>query len=147
MDRARVAAVVVSIVFVAAALSPLLRHPWDDGFPLSTYAMFASKRPTPQTFHYALGVTASGQRRTLAPRVVGTGEVLQALRVIERATKAGNPTLLELCNQIASRVRDDDELTDIVAIRMVTGTHDAVQYLEHGVVGRETERVRCEVPR
>lgn len=147
MDRARVAAVVVSIVLIGATLSPLSRRPFDDGFPLSTYPMFASKRPTTQTFHYALGVTAKGERRTLAPWVVGTGEILQALRVLERATTRGNPMLGELCNQIAARVRGDDDFADIVAIRMVTGTHDAVQYLAHGVVGLEIERARCEVVR
>jgi hypothetical protein len=109
--------------------------------------MFASKRPTVQTFHYTLGVTASGERRALEPAVIGTGEVLQALRVIERATAGGRPALLELCNAIASRVRGNEDFADVVAIRVVTGTHDAVQYLAHGVVGRELERVRCEVTR
>ncbi len=148
MDRARALAVVVSVVLVGATLSPLRRDPYDDGFPLSTYPMFASKRPTVQTFHYALGVTADGKRRTLAPAVVGgTGEILQALRVISAATNAGRPALRELCTAIAARVAGDSEFADIVAIRLVTGTHDAVQYLAHDVVGTEYERVRCEVSR
>lgn len=145
MERARGFAVLVSVVLVGATLSPLRRAPYDDGFPLSTYPMFASKRPTVQTFNYALGVTKDGKRRTLSPSVIGTNEVLQALRVIERATRSGS--LPELCKSIAARVRDDDELSDVVAIRFVTGTHDAVQYLAHDVVGREYERYRCEVKR
>ena len=65
MDRARVAAGVVSLALIAATLEPLVREPYDDGFPLSTYPMFATKRPTVQTFHYALGLTRDGKRRTL----------------------------------------------------------------------------------
>ena len=68
MDRARVVAVLVSTALVAATLEPLFATPIDDGFPLSTYPMFATKRPTVQTFHYALGVTRDGKRRTLSPR-------------------------------------------------------------------------------
>lgn len=147
MDRARVAAVLVSVALVGATLSPLLRsNPYDDGFPLSTYPMFASKRPTMQTFHYALGITKEGQRRTLSPAIIGgTGEILQAMRVVERAV--GRGAVGELCTAIAARVRGDAEFSDVVAIRIVTGTNDAVQYLAHDVVGREYERRRCEVKR
>jgi hypothetical protein len=145
MDRARVVAALVSTALVAAVLEPLVRAPSDDGFPLSTYPMFATKRPTVQTFHYALGVTRDGKRRTLSPRMIGTGEILQALTIIGRAIGRGEAK--PLCETIAARVAGEDEFADIVAIRIVTGTHDAVEYLSRGVVGREVERVRCEVKR
>ena len=143
MERTR--AVVVSLALVGATLWPLVREPYDDGFPLSTYPMFASKRPTKQTYTYALGETRDGQRRTLAPIVVGTGEVLQALRVIERAAARGE--LAGLCTTIAKNVVEYDEFADVVAIRIVTGTHDAVDYLARDIVGREVQRTRCEVKR
>lgn len=145
MDRARVLAVLVSTALIGATLEPLLRDPYDDGFPLSTYPMFGTKRPTVQTYHYALGVTREGQRRTLAPRVIGSGEILQALRVIDRAVSRGESKAL--CESVAARVAADEEFADIAAIRIVTGTHDAVDYLAHGKVGREVQRVRCEVKR
>jgi hypothetical protein len=143
----RAYAAAVSLALIGATLWPLLLEPRDDGFPLSTYPMFASKRPTLQTYRYALGETASGGRRTLKPSLVGTGEVLQAIRVIDRAVSGGRAQVQTLCEAIAARVADHDDFRDVVAIRIVTGTHDAVEYLARDVIGRETEMQRCEVKR
>ena len=147
MDRARVAAAVVSLALIGATLEPLVRDPYDDGFPLSTYPMFATKRPTVQTFKYALGLTRDGRRRTLTPSLVGSSEVLQALRVIEGAVSRGRGETTSLCNAIAARVATDDDFADVVMIRIVTGTHDAVEYLARDKIGTESELVRCEVVR
>jgi hypothetical protein len=138
-------AVLVSTAVIAATLEPLLRKPADDGFPLSTYPMFATRRPTVQTFHYALAVTADGKRRTLSPAMIGSGEILQALRVISNAVERGKTK--PLCEAIAARVASEDDFANVVAIRIVTGTHDAVDYLSRNVIGREYERDRCEVKR
>jgi hypothetical protein len=143
----RAYAAVVSLALIGATLWPVVRDPREDGFPLSTYPMFAWKRATQQTYRYALGETATGQRRTLSPHVVGTAEVLQAMRVLERSIGSGRGQALKLCEQIAARVALDAEFADLVAIRMVSGTHDAIDYLVRGIVGREVELVRCAVPR
>ena len=143
----RAYAAAVSLALIAATLWPLVRDPRDDRFPLSTYPMFASKRPTEQTFRYALGETAVGGRRTLSPALVGTGEILQALRVFDHAVAGGKPEMAKLCAAIAERVAADDEHADVVAIRLVTGTHDAVEYLARDQVGNETELLRCPVTR
>jgi hypothetical protein len=143
----RAFAAAVSLALIAATLWPLARDPRDDGFPLSTYPMFASRRPTRQTYRYALGETARGERRTLTPGLVGTGEVLQAMRVIDRALAAGRGEATKLCAAIAARVAADDTRGDITSIRLVSGTHDAVEYLARGQVGHETELVRCTVKR
>ena len=137
----------MSLALLGATLWPIVRDPREDSFPLSTYPMFAWKRATQQTYRYALGETSTGQRRTLSPRVVGTAEVLQAMRVLERSIGSGRGQALKLCEQIAARVAHDAEFADIVAIRMVSGTHDAIDYLVRGVVGREAELVRCAVSR
>ena len=141
----RRAAAIVSIVAVLAVASPVLRKPWDDGFPLSPYAMFAFARPTKLTMDYGLGETASGERVYLTPGIVGSSEVLQALNVIARARQANQ--LPQLCERIAARVAQRDKYKNVVAIRIVTGTHDAVEYLARDVIGRETEMQRCEVKR
>ncbi|MDB4963430.1 MAG: hypothetical protein JWP01_3429 [Myxococcales bacterium] len=141
----RAAAGVVSIALIVATASPVLRKPWQDGFPLSTYAMFAFARPTNQTLEYPLGITASGDRRYLAPWSIGSGEVLQALNVVSRAKSTR--TLPALCTTIASRIASLDEYRDVVSIRFVTGTHDAVDFLVRDQLGKETELVRCEVVR
>jgi hypothetical protein len=147
VDRARVVAAVVSLGLLGATLWPVIREPRDDGFPLSTYPMFASKRPTLQTYRYGLGETARGERRVLRPIFVGTAEVLQAIRVIDRAAASGRGELRRLCDAVAARVAADDDFGDVVAIRIVSGTHDAVEYLARDTVGRETELLRCTVPR
>lgn len=141
----RRAAAILSIVVVLVVASPILREPWDDGFPLSPYAMFAFSRPTKLTMDYGLGETADGKRVYLTPRLVGSGEVLQALNVIARARQARQ--LPELCKAIAARVAPLASYKDVVAIRIVTGTHDAVDFLVRDKIGPETERARCVVKR
>jgi hypothetical protein len=137
----------VSLALVAATLWPVLGNPRDDGFPLSTYPMFASKRKTLQTYRYALGETAAGERRTLSPMLVGTGEVLQAIRVLDRAVSSGRAQAMKLCEAIATRAAGNDEFSDVVAIRIVSGTHDSVEYLARDRIGTETELLRCAVKR
>ena len=141
----RLAAAVVSVALIVITASPVRRDPRDDGFPLSTYPMFAWKRPTQLTLDYALGVTATGDRRYLTPRLVGSSEVLQALAVIQRAR--ATRSLPALCRAIAARVAADADYRYVVALRIVTGTHDAVDFLVRDVIGREVERARCEVTR
>jgi hypothetical protein len=144
--RSRAFALLASGALIGATLSPLARAPADDGFPLSTYPMFARARPTLVTMSYPLGVTADGGRRYLSPALIGTGEVLQALAIVERA--AGRPAELpKLCEAIARRVAVRPAYADVVAIRVVTGWHEAVELLVRDRIGTEIERARCAVPR
>jgi hypothetical protein len=126
---------------------PLLRDPRDDAFPLSTYPMFAERRPTTLTMDYALGETSNGERRTLSPRLAGTGEVLQAYALFDRVAHGPREGLQRLCTQIAARVAADPAYREVVAIRIVTGQHDAVDYLVRGTQGIEHDRIRCRVLR
>lgn len=143
--RTRAAAAAITVGLVAITAYPVVLKPHEDSFPLSTYPMFARPRKTEQTLDYALGETAGGARRTLTPWLVGSGEVLQAQSVINRA-RATNK-LRELCTSIAARVAADDRYADVVRILIVTGKHDAVEYLVRDKRGPETERARCEVKR
>jgi hypothetical protein len=147
MNRARVLPVAVSIAMIAAVLEPLVRKPYDDGFPLSTYPMFASKRPTVMTLSYALGEGRGGERVVLSPKLVGTGEVLQAMRVFDRAVGRGRDEMLSLCKSIAARVAVDPTRPNVTAIRIMTGTHNSLDYLGAGKIGNEAERLRCPVIR
>ncbi len=140
-------AAVVSIGLVGAVLEPLVRSPYDDGFPLSTFPMFATPLPGQVAMSYAQGVTADGQRRVLSPGHLDTGEVLQASSRIERAVDAGPRERLGLCLAIAARVAGDAALRDVVAIELVTGTYDTVETLAHGAVGHEVTRARCDARR
>lgn len=145
MRTNRVTATIVSIVLVLAVLEPLRREPWDDSFPLSPYAMFAFKRPTKLTMEYAYGVTAAGEKRTLTPRIVGSAEVLQALTIFQSAKSRGE--LPQLCLTIAGRVATLDSYAEVTEIRIVSGTHDAVDYLVRHVEGTEVIRTTCKVTR
>jgi hypothetical protein len=138
-------AAVASIVLVAAAASPVLRDPADDSFPLSTYPMFAHERERTFTVAYPIGRTGEGARRVLEPRFVGTTEVLQALTVVDDALASGDGDAL--CARIARAVGRDRVYRDVVAIELVVGTHDAVDYLVRGRVGAESVRTRCGVAR
>jgi hypothetical protein len=144
-------AAIVSLGLVAATLEPVVRAPADDGFPLSTFPMFATPRATEVAISYAQGVTRDGRLRTLSPEQLGTGEVMQAFTLIQRAADGGAGELRALCAAIAARVAGDAggdaDLADVVAIRIVTGTHNAVDYLARGAVGHEDTRARCEIPR
>jgi len=142
----RALAGVVSLVLIGATLSPLLRPPDQDDFPLSTYPMFAWKRPTQLTMSYALAVTPAGTR-AIAPRLVGSAEVLQARATIERAVRQGRGELTTLCQRIAANVRGAPGHDDVTQIRIVTGTHDAIDFLVRGVRGPEHERTSCWVRR
>lgn len=142
---ARQLAAVVSIVVLLVIASPLLRKPYDDSFPLSPYAMFATRRPTKLTMDYGIGLTKDGKRRYLSPHVVGSNEVLQALNIIARARQMKQ--LPQLCATLARRVAVAPRFADVVTVTIVSGTHDAVDYLVRGVQGTEVERARCDVNR
>ena len=143
----RVGAAVVSFALIAATLSPLVREPRDDGFPLSTYPMFAWKRPTKLTMSYAIGETTAGERRYLTPRVVGSGEVLQARAIVERAVSKGGKELTTFCAKVAANVAQAPQFADVTRIRVLSGTHDSLEFLMHDKLGVESERTKCEVKR
>lgn len=136
-----------TIVLLALVVWPLVGDPRNDAFPLSTYPMFGEPRRTTLTMDYALGETASGERRTLSPVLAGTGEVLQAYALFERAVHGPREGLQRLCGEIAARVANDPAYRDVVSVRIVTGTHDAIDYLVRHQVGPEHERLRCLVLR
>lgn len=140
-------AAVISIVLVAAALEPVVRSPDDDGFPLSTFPMFASARPSELAMTYAQGVTRDGALRTLTPAHVGTGEVMQAYAMLQAAAARGDAARDELCAAIAARVARDDAYRDVVAIRVVSARQDAVAYLADGTTGEAHLRAMCPVRR
>ena len=138
---------VATFVLLAAVAWPLVRDPLDDGFPLSTYPMFAVPRATELTMDYALGETTTGTRRTLSPALAGTGEALQAYALFESAVHGPRERLQQLCTQIAARVAVDEDYRDVSIVRIVTGHHDAVDYLVRGHIGPELERIHCLVTR
>ena len=146
MNPHRAVGAVVSILVIALTAAPVLKNPVkDDDFPLSTYPMFAYKRGTKHSFEYAIGWTATNERRTIKPRHVANNEVMQARTTF--STAVSKRTLPQLCERIAGRVGKDRRLGDVVRIEIVRGTHDAVGYLVRGERGPERKLHECQVPR
>ena len=141
------ARVLISIALLGATLSALLRDPLDDSFPLSTYPMFAQPRTIHYTEDYALGVDRTGATRPLPAETSGSREVLQAAALYEDAVHGGGRQLAPLCNAVAHRVAGDPALGDVVAVRIIEGTHDVLRLLDTGVRGQEHVRWACGVPR
>ncbi len=137
---------IVSVVAIVATAWPVVLDPVrGDDFPLSTYPMFAMKRRTRQSFEYAVALTAHDERRRLRPHHVANREVMQARMAFQHAVKAR--TLPALCTRIAARVAADPALLDVTTIRIVRGTHDALDFLVRGVRGAERTLHTCAVPR
>lgn len=142
-------AALISIGLCGAALAPVVRAPDDDGFPLSTYPMFAAPRPAELTMAWARGVAAGGAPRTLAPRHLGTGEVMQAFATAQRAAGGGPRATAALCEAIAGRVAHDAALGDVVEVQIVRGTYNAIEVVAGGAAtpAREAVVARCAVAR
>lgn len=91
-------------VLLLAIGSAGLRAPFDDGFPLSTYPMFAAERGAEGVVTVATA-TAEGQApRPIPPRYVGSGETMQALQTLRKTARAGRRASMALCRDIASRI-------------------------------------------
>jgi hypothetical protein len=144
----RAFAAIVSIGLCGAVLEPLVRTPDDDGFPLSTYPMFAAPRSTGLTMVRAEAATRDG-RRPLTPAQLGTGEVMQAFSTLQRAAEAGPDACAALCAAIAARVARSAADRDVVEVRLVVGTYDAPGIAAHGAprisAADEVVLARCNV--
>lgn len=134
---------------LGAVAYPFAWPPTRDSFPLSNYPMFSRELSAASfSLQYAVGVTADGAREHLAPHLVANGEVLQARAVLGNAVSRGRSATMALCRSIAERVAEADDLSAIDEVRIVTGRHDAVDYLTgKDRVGKERVHGRCPVPR
>lgn len=120
-------------VLVGAMAAPALVDPPTDGFPLSTYPMFAVDRGATTTVVTAVGRTGDGGRTRLSPHLLaGTDEPILAVRTARAAVERGDAALW--CDEIAQRVATASpaapatlgERSDaIVGIEVVSERHDA----------------------
>ena len=142
----RVYAVVLSLLFGAAVLSPLFRSPPRDSYPLSNYPMFSQRIDAENDVRTAVGFTGDGERELLSPRLISdSDEVMQAVQDVGDAVAAG--TTAELCTAIAGRVAGSGR-TELMTVAVVTERHDSVAYFR----GAEdplatTVHAECAVPR
>lgn len=137
----------VTVVVLAAVLWPLGLDPArDDSFPLSTYPMFAHKRPRARVnLHYVIAVGPGGARRHVPPELIANAEVMQAMMTVRRAIERGQAD--HLCREVAARVGRDRGFAALDTVQVVFGDHLAVPYLTRGVHGPERSLARCAIPR
>ena len=128
---------------------PALRQPPRDGFPLSTYPMFASDRGTLSVVATAVGVTDGGTRVRLSPEALaGTDEPMLAVSTARRAVEAGHaePWCAEVAGRVADGARRDGRVP-LVAVEVVVESHDAVAFFAGDGDPLDVDvRARCEVP-
>jgi hypothetical protein len=121
----------------------------DDGFPLSTYPMFAWPKGRVVSVTSAVAVSADGANTPVPPRYIANAETMQAIRTLLAAARHPRESL-ELCRAIASRLPSASapELHDARHVEIVTGRVDTIEYL----AGRATPssrqlHARCDVER
>jgi len=108
-----------TIAFVGLLLSPLLGT--GDGFPLSTYPMYAAPRAADATFIVAIGVSSAGVAVELPMTVVaGTRDPLIAEAYLRDAVSGGAGRLDQVCAAMAVRV----EVRQVDRIEIRSQRHD-----------------------
>jgi hypothetical protein len=144
----RLYAYALSLVMLGAVLSPSLRDPNDDGFPLSTYPMFSRNRGRTSSVTAALAVDARGAEVALPPSLLGTSETMQAFRILSKGVHAGPRSARRLCRTLAERVASDAGFSSATTVVLVTQEFDSIAYLsgKRTALSR-TENARCNVPR
>jgi hypothetical protein len=127
--RTRLLIVAITFLVLAFVTWPATWPKGRDSFPLSPYPMFARKKTSPNlTMEYARALDAQGKRSFVAPKYIGSREVLQARALIHGALVRGGRDALLFCEQVLERVRVDR--SEIVELQFVRGTHDSVAYLQ-----------------
>jgi hypothetical protein len=113
---------VALLVALAAVVAwPALDPSPSDGFPISSYPMFASDRGRVVVVATAVGLDASGAAHRLDPHAIGGGdEVMLAASAVRRAVAGDDAP--RFCREVAGRVDD----AGVVAVEVRTERRDAV---------------------
>ena len=119
----------LGLVLVAA--SPMLRDPLDDGFPLSTFPMFAEPLTQPD-FYSAEGVRRDRSRVMVPPEIIANGAAMQAVQTLQAAHVQGREALGQLCERIARQVPNDPKLREVQRVEIVNARYDPVAYFVSG---------------
>ena len=127
----RLLAVTWGLGVVLAAASPLLRNALDDGFPLSTFPMFAERLEQP-TFYSAEGVGPDSSRVMVPPELIANGAAMQSVQALQDAHAQGKAALRQLCERIAKQVPQSVSLKQVQRVEIVSARYDPVAYFVSG---------------
>lgn len=125
--RERWFAVLVGIAATAAVLVPGVRMLAEgpdtpDGFPLSTYPMFARDRGRIVEVPTVVAVRDGTVERLTPSTIAGTDQVIEASVVVADAVRAGPAATAALCEEVLGRVEGAEE------VRVVVERHDALRW-------------------
>ncbi len=142
---------IVMIFFVVTAVFSPVAENWkddeSDGFPLSYYPMFTTKRGEVYRQNYLVGIDAENNRIPIPYRFAGAGGGLnQVRRQINRMVRDGHVN--DLCRSVASRLsrRKSAPLNSVVRVRVVTGSYRLSDYLSLRIETPLFERIRVDCP-
>ena len=125
-----------AVVLVAVLLWPALDPTPADGFPVSTYPMFARRSGPVVRLATAVGLDADGAVHRLDPHAIGGGdEVVLAAEQVAGPWPRGAASMAAFCDEVADRVDD----AGIVAVEVRTEVRDAVADVR-GRARRSTSR-------
>ena len=127
------------------AASPLLRSPLNDGYPLSTFPMFAEPLEKP-SFYSAEGVRPDSSRVMIPAELIAHGAAMQSVQALQDAHARGAQTLRQMCERIAKQVPRHASLQNVQRVELVTAQYDPVAYFVSGPapIGREVLQ-KCRV--
>jgi hypothetical protein len=132
-------------LLAAVVLWPAFQREPADGFPISSYPMFARRSGTVVQLATAVGVDAQGDVHRLGPEAVGgTDEVVLAAEQARRAVEEGRASAEAFCEEVADRVDD----RAVVRVEVRTEVRDAVDDIDADHAPLEVlVHARCGVPR
>ena len=92
-----------AVIAAAVVLSPLLREPRNDTYPLSTFPMFATDRGEEHYLDTAVMIVDDGSVRRLSPELIaGTDEPVLAAVTLTRGIRRSDAAVM--CEEIAARI-------------------------------------------
>ena len=132
---------------IALAIFPVFRAPKEDGFPFSTYPMFAQRRERP-VLYFVEGVSSKRDAVALPPELVANGPVMQALATLGRAQAQGPDSLRQLCERVAAKVATRPDFAQVRRVQLVSARFDPIAYFMVGPRQEERDVLqRCRVRR
>ncbi len=143
----RPSALIVSLALIVLVLSPIAENFKDspeDGFPLSYYPMFATKREDDLAVTHIVGIAADGSRRVIPYYYAAPGGFNSARKRINRIRRDGASDLL--CEHVARTLAEEPhDLTEVRKVLIVTGTNENERFFQ-GAATPSHEKVHAACP-
>ena len=122
----------LSCGFLLLCLWPIWRG--VDSFPLSNYPMFARAKPQQVKVSHVVGITKSGERVIVPPKLLGTDEVLQAKVLLDRTVRKGRKASRALCKRVSATIAEHESKPwkDLVRLEVRTDIFKVRTYFSEG---------------